>query len=227
MTDHPPVPWPTLDLDRCGDATGGSDVIYLHGFGEDKHDLTELVGRTLPHRCAGWLPTLRGHGNQTRPGWGYTPGDLAADLQRSLTWSRQHVVVGYSFGAIVASAYALAVGPDRVKGLVVIDQAYECRPDRSEDGEWAEAVYMKWQYDYRHHLLGAAALGIPVLLVHGRESSVVTDEEKAFWATTDVPGMTTVTVGGKHVDLVHGPCTAAAVIAPFLAGSVIPQDLAT
>jgi pimeloyl-ACP methyl ester carboxylesterase len=215
LTSWPP--WPTLDVARCADVTAsGGDAVYVHGFGEDKHALAGFARRTLPAGYSGWLPTLRAHGEAKRPEFGYTPGDFAADLQRTFTGIGRHHVIGYSFGGIVASAYALAVGPTRVSGLVVIDQAYERRPDRYEPGEWAEVTYMKWLFDYRHHLTGAARLGIPVLLVYGRDSPVVTAEEKQFWAAADITGLTVETADGTHQDLVHGPCTAAALTAAFL-----------
>jgi len=213
-------PWPLLDVLSQGAAPecAAGDVLYLHGFGEQGADLREFVGRTLPDGAAARLPTLRGHGQGARPSWGYTPSDFAADLQRTFTDLHRHAVVGFSFGGIVASAYALAVGPERVSGLVVLDQAFESRPERTETGEWAEAVHMKWQYDYTHHLRAAAAVGIPVLLVHADDSQVVGEAERAAWRSGSVPGLQVVAVPGGHADLVRGNCTAACVTGEFLSG---------
>ena len=126
-------------------------------------------------------------------------------------------MVGYSFGAIVASAYTTLVGPERVAALVILDQAFERRPDRVEADEWAETSYMKWQYDYRHHIIAAARLGIPVLLVFGAGSGVVTDTEKQFWQKAREPGLTVLVVPGTHRDLVRGEFNAVAVTSAFLA----------
>lgn len=212
-----PQPWPVLDVIKTGYGEGLSSAVYIHGFGENGADIAEFAQRTVPPDHRAFIPTLRAHGDQPRPDWGYSPADFAADIQRTFTGIYRHMVVGYSFGAIVASAYTALIGPDRVTALVIIDQAFERRPDRVEADEWAEASYMKWQYDYRHHITSAARLGIPVLLVFGAGSEVVTDGEKRFWQAAREPGLKVEVVPGTHVDLVRGEFNAVAVTRAFLA----------
>jgi pimeloyl-ACP methyl ester carboxylesterase len=158
--------------------------LLLHGLGEDKTSLRPLGDRLCPAGSVAVYPSLRGHGTSPKPTWGYSPWDFTADLQRiaSALPDRLHLV-GFSYGALVAAASAVALGPGRVRSLVLLDQSFEACPWKAfadHDGALfrPELVYLKWGFDHRHLLFMAAAAGIPMLTVLARRSHVVSGSER-------------------------------------------------
>src|ERR1700678_1042852 len=189
-----PGPVELLDYDvRPGIAkarrpTGG--LLLLHGLGEDKSSLQPLGDLLCPAGSVAVYPSLRAHGASPKPAWGYSPWDFTADLQRiaGALPDRLHLV-WFSYGALVAAAFAVALGPHRVRSLVLLDQSFEACPWKAiagSDGEdfrpeevfRRELVYLKWGFDHRHLLSMAAAAGIPTLTVLARRSHVVSPSER-------------------------------------------------
>ncbi|MFD7919951.1 alpha/beta fold hydrolase [Streptomyces sp. NPDC059740] len=174
---------PLLDCDHVpGQATGRTapgSLLLLHGFAEDKTALRPLGAALCPRGSTAVHPSLRGHGASPRPAWGYSPLDFAADLHRIAdTFPRPLHVVGYSFGALVAAVTAVALGPDRIASVAVLDQSFEAVPERYEGGPWAEASHLKWNFDHTHYLDMLCTARIPVLSVLARASPVVPEPEK-------------------------------------------------
>lgn len=186
-----------LDYDvRPGTASArgpSGGLVLLHGLGESKSSLRPLGDRLCPAGSVAVYPSLRGHGTSPKPAWGYSPWDFTADLHRiaDALPSRLHLV-GFSYGALVAAASAVALGPRRVRSLVVLDQSFEACPGKvsaeacsgkvsagdGDEGFRAELVYLKWGFDHRHLLPMAAAVGVPVLTVLARRSRVVSPSER-------------------------------------------------
>lgn len=184
----PPGPVELLDYDVHPGTAGASGpsggLVLFHGLGEDKSALQPLGARLCPAGSVAVYPSLRGHGKSPKPAWGYSPWDCAADLQRIADTlpSRLHLV-GFSYGALVATASAVALGPRRVRSLVVLDQSFEARPGKAfaaggSEAFHAELVYLKWGFDHRHLLFMAAAAGIPMLTVLASHSHVVPPGER-------------------------------------------------
>lgn len=68
------------------------------------------------------LYDLRGHGRSERTPTGYGVDSLRADLEALIAprFSQPALLVGHSYGALVALSYALA-HPERVSGLVLVE----------------------------------------------------------------------------------------------------------
>ncbi|MET9811786.1 alpha/beta fold hydrolase [Streptomyces sp. NPDC006355] len=154
-------------------------LLLLHGFGDDKTALRAIGDTLCPTGSVAVYPSLRAHGASPAPKWGYSPLDFAADVQRILDPVPGPLhVIGYSYGALVAAVLGVALGPHRISSVVLLDQSFERLPDRYEADEWAEASFLKWHYDYRHLLDALDGLGIRVLSVVARQSSVVPEAER-------------------------------------------------
>jgi alpha-beta hydrolase superfamily lysophospholipase len=184
----PAGPVELLDYDVRPGTAGASGpsggLVLLHGLGEDKSALQPLGARLCPAGSVAVYPSLRGHGKSPKPAWGYSPWDCAADLQRIADTlpSRLHLI-GFSYGALVALATAIALGPRRVRSLVVLDQSFEARPAKAFAGGGgedfrAELTYLKWGFDHRHLRFMAAGAGIPMLTVLASHSHVVPPGER-------------------------------------------------
>ncbi|MFJ8621298.1 alpha/beta fold hydrolase [Kitasatospora sp. NPDC093550] len=172
-----------LDFDRVpGTASGGAapgSLLLLHGFGDDKTALRPLGDALCPAGAVAVYPALRAHGASPAPAWGYSPLDFAADVQRIAdSLPRPVHVVGHSYGALVAALIGVCLGPERIASVALLDQAFEPLMERYEADEWAEASFLKWHYDYSHLIDVLGFLGIPVLSVIARESTVVPEGER-------------------------------------------------
>jgi hypothetical protein len=164
--------------DLGGDGGPGS-LLLLHGFDEDKGALKGLGSHLCPPGAEAVYPTLRGHGSSPRPPWGYSPWDVATDIQR--IGDRLPVdlnVVGFSYGALIGLLAALILGPERVRSVVVLDQSFERNDSYVEFDEWLEASFLQWHFDHRHVLDAITVLGIPVLIVVAERSDVVGEAER-------------------------------------------------
>jgi predicted alpha/beta-fold hydrolase len=175
-----------LDCDYLpGHATGRTapgSMLLLHGFADDKTTLRPLGSALCPPGAWAVHPSLRAHGTSPRPAWGYSPLDFAADLNRIAdAFPRPVHVVGHSFGASIAAVTAVALGPDRIASVALLDQSFEEMPERYEgyeDDDWAEARFLKWHYPQTHFLDILVALRIPVLVAIARDSPVVPEAER-------------------------------------------------
>ncbi|WP_030192325.1 alpha/beta fold hydrolase [Streptomyces sp. NRRL S-87] len=204
LLDHDLVPG------RPGVRGAGAPLLLLHGLEDDRTQLRFLSDALCPEGEFALLPTLRDHPPSPAPAWGYSPLDYAADVHRitdRLT-APAHVI-GYSYGALVALVHAVALGPTRVRSVVLLDQSLERRPARIEGGEWAESSFLKWEYDYTHLIGMLTAAGIPVLLVIPSESHVIPPAERAALLARRDPGFSCVVMPGVHADVVRpdGPVT--------------------
>lgn len=100
----------------------GPELVLIHGLGAD---LSFWYFRHLPQlkqRFHVTIYDLRGHGLSDMPPSGYSPQDQADDLAGLLdvlAIAKAHVV-GHSFGARVALAFAVRY-PERVDRLVIAD----------------------------------------------------------------------------------------------------------
>jgi pimeloyl-ACP methyl ester carboxylesterase len=99
-------------------------VVFVHGLVMDNLSSFYFTLASPASRLAEViLYDLRGHGRSERPSGGYTLGDMVHDLAALLATlgvGGPVVLVGNSFGGLVALAFA-AAWPERVEGLVLID----------------------------------------------------------------------------------------------------------
>lgn len=172
-----------LDFDvepgnREGTGAAGP-LLLLHGFDEDKRALRELGSRLCLRGQEAFYPTLRGHGQSPRPPWGYSPWEVAADIQR--VGDRLPVdlnVIGYSYGGLIAALVTLILGPKRVASLAILDQSFERNDGDVEFDDYLEASFLQWHFDHRHVLDAITALGIPIFIAVAEQSSVVNEAER-------------------------------------------------
>jgi pimeloyl-ACP methyl ester carboxylesterase len=103
---------------------GPRTVVFLHGLVMDNLSSWYFTVAPAAARAADVvLYDLRGHGRSERPPTGYGLADLVVDLDAllgALGIDRPVVLVGNSFGGLLALAYAIGFG-DRVAGLVLVD----------------------------------------------------------------------------------------------------------
>jgi pimeloyl-ACP methyl ester carboxylesterase len=105
----------------------GRAVILLHGLADTWFSFSRVLPDLSPEYRVYGLD-LRGHGDSDRPGEGYTPRDMAADLLgfMDLLGIARATLVGHSMGTFVAQQAAL-LAPARVAGLVLIGSATTAR----------------------------------------------------------------------------------------------------
>ncbi|OGO15551.1 MAG: hypothetical protein A2Y93_06405 [Chloroflexi bacterium RBG_13_68_17] len=103
----------------------GRAMLLLHGLASN----ARIWEQTAPHLAeAGWAvfaPDLRGHGRSAKPDTGYDIASLTDDIAgliRSLGVLRP-VLVGHSWGAALALAFAARAGPgtEQPAALVLVD----------------------------------------------------------------------------------------------------------
>ncbi|HYW15116.1 MAG TPA: alpha/beta hydrolase [Allosphingosinicella sp.] len=99
----------------------GADVLLVHGAMTTHHDWLEGPAALLSEGARVTAVDRPGHGLSRRPRFVGTPRDQAAQIAEGLDRLRvgPAVVVGHSFGALVALALAERF-PDRVTGLVLV-----------------------------------------------------------------------------------------------------------
>ena len=100
----------------------GEDVVLIHGLAANHAFWHVGVLLPLARRYRVTVYDLRGHGYSGMPSNGYTPVDMAGDLDvllGHLDIAGAHLI-GHSFGGIVALQFALLHG-QRVKSLTIVD----------------------------------------------------------------------------------------------------------
>jgi pimeloyl-ACP methyl ester carboxylesterase len=206
-----------FDLVR-GPGGGGPQArgsrLLLHGFGGDKHQLRAL-GDAFPQEdgMISMYPSLRAHGASPKPPWGYSVLDFAADVHRVADLLPAPIdLIGYSYGALVGAVSALTWGVDLVRSLTVIDQSFEGDPAQYVKDEWAEGSYLRWMYRYAGML---ERLGIPVLLLTGRDSPMVSSAERDRLLARCGPRLEVAAVPGTHATCLDDPAALAALIKGF------------
>lgn len=109
----------------------GRDLLLVHGAMTTHHDWLEGPADALSERARVTAVDRPGHGLSRRPRFVGTPRDQARQIAAGLDrlGLGPAVVVGHSFGALVALALA-ELHPDRVAGLVLISPLIfpEARP---------------------------------------------------------------------------------------------------
>jgi pimeloyl-ACP methyl ester carboxylesterase len=113
-----------LLVQRLGTAPAGPTVVFLHGLVMDNLSAWYFcVAQAVARRGDVILYDLRGHGRSERPPTGYGLADLMVDLDAlldALGVDRPVILVGNSFGGLLALAFAIGFG-HRVAGLVLVD----------------------------------------------------------------------------------------------------------
>ncbi|HXL82312.1 MAG TPA: alpha/beta hydrolase [Pyrinomonadaceae bacterium] len=135
----------------------GGLVILLHGYAENSH-----MWRPLIPQLAGThtviAPDLRGFGQSSKPGDGYTKRAMAQDIHALATslGYRRATIVGHDIGLMVAYAYA-AQYPKEIDRIVLMDAFLP------GVGDWKSVWLLRdlWHF----HFYGET----PLKLVTGRE----------------------------------------------------------
>ena len=124
MTMATPVPTPeqgdiTLDFLAEGDPDG-RPILLLHGYTDSCRSFKTVL-EAMPTQFRTLAPSLRGHGDSSRPSHGYRTRDFAEDVATFVraVESRPVVVVGHSMGSAIALRLAID-HPDLVCGLVLV-----------------------------------------------------------------------------------------------------------
>lgn len=120
---------------------GGQPVLCLHGV--SAHGLRFVRLAALLPELALIAPDLRGHGRSPRdPPW--TVEQHVADLVPLLEGHReQPIVLGHSFGGLVAWELARAM-PDRLAALVLVDPAIGVAAEVARSGKASDTADVSW-----------------------------------------------------------------------------------
>jgi pimeloyl-ACP methyl ester carboxylesterase len=115
-------------------------IILLHG-GRDHGRSWDRIARALQPHFHVMAPDLRGHGDsEWAKGSSYSLADHVYDLTHMVGAGREAVLVGHSFGGMIALAFA-GTYPDRVSRLAVLDGAFlPTVPSASIDARMAEWI---------------------------------------------------------------------------------------
>lgn len=206
---------------RVGKMSAKPDMVFLHGFGDNPSSLKGFAASIALDKYSAILPRMRSSRNEPDM-IGWSPAHLAGDLQVICHPLACHYLIGYSYGGIIASTYALMVGASRLKGLIVVDQAFAPQYDRSEPEPWSVTSDLLWHYDYTHHLTMTAKLGIPTLLIVGSQSHVVPKAEVAWWENIQESQLSLKVLSDDHRGLVKPWSSAAEAIRNFIQGIESP-----
>jgi len=98
----------------------GTPMIFLHGVTDSWHSF-ERVLPLLPPSIHAFAISQRGHGDSSRPAYGYRYADLSEDLLAFMDAMglRTAIIVGHSMGSSIAQRFVID-HPDRVSALVLI-----------------------------------------------------------------------------------------------------------
>jgi pimeloyl-ACP methyl ester carboxylesterase len=113
-----------LHVQRLGSPSSPVTAVFLHGLVMDNLSSWYFtVANPAAQHADVILYDLRGHGKSERPADGYSLADMVADLDAlldELAVTRPVVLVGNSFGGLLALVFAIAM-PERVAGVALID----------------------------------------------------------------------------------------------------------
>jgi pimeloyl-ACP methyl ester carboxylesterase len=201
-----------------------STALWLPGLGSDRRgEKALLLARRLPGTGRRFLSMdFQGHGDSGGDFAGVTVSRHVRDLEvvrRALCGSGRPVLIGSSIGGLTA-AVAAARDPEAARALVLIAPAFglarrmeaQLGPEGVE--RWRRNGRLEGWSDYLDAPLGwsfledarrvdddavAAAIEVPVLLVHGVEDDVVpVAESDRFRARTRAPVEYLRLEGGTH-----------------------------
>jgi pimeloyl-ACP methyl ester carboxylesterase len=129
-----------LPYTERGDPAGAPPLLLLHGYTDSWRSFAPLLPH-LPASIRAIAPTMRGHGDASRPDAGYGAADLAADLAAfaDALGLGPAVVLGHSMGSQVARRFA-ADHPARVRGLVLVGAFASLHGNAAARALWDGAV---------------------------------------------------------------------------------------
>ena len=118
----------------------GVPVIFLHGV-TDSHRSFDLLLPLLPQSLRAFALTQRGHGDASKPKYGYLSHNMAEDLGLFMDEAGidSAVIVGHSMGSFVAQRFAID-NPSRVRKLVLIGSFATCRGNTGVEEFFSQAV---------------------------------------------------------------------------------------
>ena len=98
----------------------GTPLVLVHAVGDSQRIFEGLLDH-LPVSIHAFAPTMRGHGDASRPQTGYRSSDYAADLAAFMDalGIEAAIVAGGSSGGLVAQHFSVHF-PDRLLGLVLL-----------------------------------------------------------------------------------------------------------
>jgi non-heme chloroperoxidase len=130
-----------LDLEYVERGSRGRvPVVFLHGVTDSWGSFEGVLSR-LPECTHAYAVSQRGHGNSSRPAFGYRIADMANDLWLFLNVLEieRAVLVGHSMGSFVAQRFALD-HPRRTAGLVLLGSATGMRDNAVLQDYWASTI---------------------------------------------------------------------------------------
>lgn len=118
----------------------GIPVVCLHGVTDSWGSFEPMLAH-VPESIRMIAPSLRGHGDSSRPASGYHSEDFADDVRNLLDVLDigSAIIVGHSMGGLVALRTALR-HPGRVRGLVLLDTTADWRGNTAIKELWDSPI---------------------------------------------------------------------------------------
>ena len=122
-----------------GDSSG-IPLVLVHAVGDSQRIFEGLLDN-LPDTIHAFAPTLRGHGDASRPESGYRSSDFAADLAAFMeaVQIEAAVVIGGSSGGLIAQCFAIDF-PDHILGLVLLGAPLTFTNKSEAQGLWDSTI---------------------------------------------------------------------------------------
>lgn len=122
-----------------GDSSG-IPLVLVHAVGDSQYIFEGLLAR-LPAAIHAFAPTMRGHGDASRPASGYRSSDFAGDLAAFMdaVHIEAAVIAGGSSGGLVGQRFAIDF-PDRILGLVLLGAPLTLGNKPFAQGLWESTI---------------------------------------------------------------------------------------
>jgi non-heme chloroperoxidase len=122
-----------------GDSSG-IPLVLVHAVGDSQYIFEGVLAR-LPASVHAFAPTMRGHGDASRPESGYRSSDFAADLAAFMdaVHIEAAVIAGGSSGGLVVQRFAIDF-PNRILGLVLLGAPFTFRDKPFAQELWDSTI---------------------------------------------------------------------------------------
>jgi non-heme chloroperoxidase len=125
---------------NCFEAGSGPPLVLIHGWRQSGSLFVHQIdGLSASNRVIAL--ELRGHGRSEQPRFSFTVARLAKDLQEVIAALdlQGSVLLGHSMGCAVIWSYIELFGPERLRGLILVDQPARMIVDTRASASPAEA----------------------------------------------------------------------------------------
>lgn len=133
---------------------GPRNAVFIHGYGDSWYSHNGML-LSLPAGWKAWAPSLRGHGDSSKPDSRYTIQSHARDIITFMALHRinKAVIIGHSMGSFIGQEIAIT-RPEHVSHLVLIASATTADSDvvrglKAEVDQLRDPVPRQFAHDFQ------------------------------------------------------------------------------